>query len=229
MTSEIPSILPKDGRIKELEPVSRRRHHALIETSSRETLPLPVTGIVLCGGKSSRMGRQKAFLPYAGKTFIEHRFQSMKNLFAEVFLVTNHPDSYSHLSIDVVRDIIPDRGPLVGILSGLLVSQFDHAFVIACDMPLVDNKLMRQMASRRWGTDVLVLAHPDGVEPLLGIYSKRCIQPLEEAVFAGIRNAATFLGGVNARTYRLPESDSQQGKLPAYFNVDTPQDYSALF
>jgi molybdenum cofactor guanylyltransferase len=109
----------------------------------------------------------------------------MSELFSEVVLVANDPESYSQLSVDVVKDIIPNRGPLVGILSALLVSQYDHVFIIACDMPLVDNKLMRSMAQQRHDTDVLVLAHEEGIEPLLGIYSKRCIQPLEESIFAG--------------------------------------------
>lgn len=227
MTNGVLSTSLRCERVKALEPP--RRHNALVETVSRETLPLPLTGIVLCGGKSTRMGRPKAFLPFGGKTMIEHRYQAMRELFAEVFLVANEPELYDHLSVDVVKDIIPNRGPLVGILSGLLVCQFEHVFVIACDMPLVDNRLMRQMASQRQGTDVLVLAHSGGIEPLIGVYSRRCIQPLEEAVFAGTRKAAEFLAGVNARTYRLPENYVRPGGLPPYFNVDTPQDYCALF
>ena len=203
-----------------------RQHADLVETMSRETLPLPMTGIILCGGKSSRMGRPKAFLPYGGASFVEHRYKTMKELFSEVFLVANEPDVYSHLSVDVVKDIIPNRGPLVGILSGLLVSSYDHTFVIACDMPLVDNKLIRQMCTQRHGNDVLVLEHDEGLEPLLGIYSKRCIPCLEESIFAGTLKVVDFLTGVQASTYRSPKY--AHGQLPAYFNVNTPQDYSSV-
>jgi molybdopterin-guanine dinucleotide biosynthesis protein A len=204
-----------------------RQHEALRETTTRETLPLPITGAVLCGGRSSRMGRPKAFLPYDGRTIIERRFTQMRELFAEVVLVANDPDAYSHFSVDVVKDIIPNRGPLVGILSALLVSQFEHTFVIACDMPLVDNKLMRAMAQQRHGTDVLVLSHDEGVEPLLGVYSKRCVQPLEESIFAGALKAMDFLNGINAKLFKYEDRPSP-GTLPAYFNVNTPQDYSRL-
>ena len=205
-----------------------RGHESLLETLTRETLPLPVTGAVLCGGRSSRMGRPKQFLPYGGRTIIEHRFAQMKELFAEVVLVANEPDAYSHLSVDVVKDIIPNRGPLVGILSALLVSRFEHTFVIACDMPLVDNKLMRAMAQQRHGTDVLVLSHEGGLEPLLGLYSKRCIQSLEESIFAGSLKATDFLKDINAKLFQYRPSASETNGLPPYFNVNTPQDYSTL-
>src|ERR1700732_3866632 len=88
----------------------------LIESNSREALPLPVTGLVLCGGKSRRMGRPKAFLPYQGTTIVEHVISTMRELFSEIFVVANEPEAYENLGVDVVKDILPYRGPLGGIL-----------------------------------------------------------------------------------------------------------------
>lgn len=200
----------------------------IVESATRETLPLPMTAAVLCGGKSSRMGRAKAFLPYGGKTLIEHRLATIKDLFAEVVMVANEPESYSQLRVNVVKDIIPNRGPLVAILSALLVSQYEHTFVIACDMPLIDNRLIREMCQRRAGTDVLVLSHEDGIEPLLGIYSKRCVESLEQALFDDNLGTHDFLTGINASLFPLDPIRHCRSALPAYFNVDTPQDYSKL-
>lgn len=200
----------------------------VLDRASRESLPLPLTAAILCGGKSSRMGRSKAFLPYEGRTIIEHRFETIKELFAEVVLVANDPESYSQLSVDIVKDIIPNRGPLVGILSALLVAQHEHTFVIACDMPLIDNKLIREMCQHRPGTDVLVLSHEEGIEPLLGIYSKKCIEPLEQAIFEGNLKAQDFLDGIKAELFPFDAKRHGKHGLPAYFNVNTPQDYSKL-
>lgn len=205
-----------------------RTHDHLHESASRETLPLPMTAAILCGGKSSRMGRSKSFLPFAGKTMIEHRFNSLKHLFAQVVIVANDPEAYSQVSTDVVKDIIPNRGPLVGILSALLISEYEHTFVIACDMPLVDNKLIRTMAQERHGTDVLVLSHDEGLEPLCGIYSKRCVEPLEESIFDGTLKAMDFLAQVNAKLFPYADQQGTGESLPPYFNVNTPQDYSEL-
>jgi molybdenum cofactor guanylyltransferase len=205
-----------------------RGHYDLIETRSRETLPLPVTGAILCGGKSLRMGRTKAFLPYGGSTFIETRYADMQELFGEVLLVANDTEAYSHLDVDVVKDIIPNRGPLVGILSALLVSRYAHVFVIACDMPLVTRNLMRDMAAARHDTDVLVLEHGGAIEPLLGIYSRRCIQPLEDSIFTGNGRVMDVLAGMMVSTYTIPPDKSMSGQLPVHFNVNTPADYSKI-
>jgi len=192
--------------------------------SQREALPLPVTGLILCGGRSRRMGRPKAFLPYNGSTMISHILDSVRDVFAEVLLIANEPELFSDLDVDVVKDILPYRGPLGGILSGLLVAQHHHSFVLACDMPFVDKRLLREMSMRRHGSDVLVLMHPSGIEPLLGIYSKSCIKPLEEALFAGEPSLNDFVSGLNAETfyYDMDAADN----FPPYFNIDTPQDYS---
>jgi molybdenum cofactor guanylyltransferase len=188
---------------------------------------LPMTAAILCGGKSERMGRPKAFLPYGGKTLIEHRYDALRRIFAEVMLVANDPDTYSHITDGVVKDIIPHRGPLVGILSALLVAQYDRTFIIACDMPLVEDALIERMVPQSFGTDVLVASHEDGVEPLLGIYSKRCIQPLEESIFEGNLKVTDFLTGISARLYPI-DGIKIGGRLPVHFNVNTPQDYSRL-
>jgi molybdopterin-guanine dinucleotide biosynthesis protein A len=198
----------------------------IIESVTREALPLPVTALVLCGGRSRRMGRPKAFLPYEGKTMIEHVLGIVSDLFNEILLVANEPDLFEDFDVDVVKDILPYRGPLGGILSGLLVSSNPHAFVIACDMPLVPRRLVRDIASRRHGNDVVVLSHLHGVEPLLGIYSKNCIRQLEESLFAGNLSVQDFLSGLKAQTYFYdrPEDDG----LPPFFNINTPQDYSRV-
>lgn len=188
---------------------------------------IPMSAAVLCGGQSRRMGRQKAFLPFAGKTMVEHRFDMMREHFAEAMLVANDPDAYSHITDDVVKDIIPNRGPLVGILSALLVSQHEHTFVIACDMPLINVKLIHDMVAQAEGTDVLVASHEDGVEPLLGIYSKACIKPLEESIFEGNLKVVDFLRDIKAKLFPI-DVDGYGGNLPCHFNVNTPHDYSRL-
>jgi molybdopterin-guanine dinucleotide biosynthesis protein A len=211
----------------------------VIETETRETLPLPVTALVLCGGKSKRMGRPKAFLPYNGTTMVSHILSVVTDMFADTFVVANEPELYEDLDVDVVKDILPYRGPLGGILSGLLVSQHSHAFVIACDMPLIDSKIVRELVRQRHEHDVVVAAHDDGIEPLLGVYSKNCIKPLEESLFNGDLSLKDFLSGLNSATFEIGQSlsgsntgsgsgASSEVGLPPYFNVNTPQDYSRL-
>jgi molybdopterin-guanine dinucleotide biosynthesis protein A len=191
-----------------------------------EPLPIPLTALILCGGRSRRMGRPKAFLPFAGKTIIEHLLSITGQIFDESLLVSNEPDTVSHLEVDVVKDILPYRGPLGGILSGLLVARNEYVFVIACDMPLINRRLLRSMAAQRHDADVVVLSHEDGIEPLLGVYSRACVKPLEESLFAGRLKVQDFLSGLKAKIFEYKDNQSESGELPAYFNVNTPQDYS---
>src|SRR5947207_39916 len=119
MHNESPMLKTKEAVATAHLPGTNRRTPGLMESSTLEPLPLPITGLILCGGKSSRMGRPKAFLPFAGRTIVEHLLDTAQEMFNEVFLVANEPESFCHLSVDVVKDILPYRGPLGGILSGL--------------------------------------------------------------------------------------------------------------
>lgn len=157
---------------------------------------------------------------------VNHVLNQVRDLFAEVFIVANEPDNYEDLGVDVVKDILPYRGPLGGILSGLLVAKHEYTFVIACDMPFVDKRLIREMTAARHGNDVVVLTHDMGVEPLLGLYSKNCIKPLEESLFAGNLSLQEFLSGLKAQPFEYDPNYSTGDDLPAFFNVNTPQDYS---
>lgn len=193
-----------------------------------ETLPLPVTGLILCGGKSKRMGRPKAFLPYEGSTIIGHIVSQIKDLFSEIFIVANEVESFEDLGVDVVKDILPHRGPLGGILSGLMTSSNHYAFVMACDMPLIDVSLIRDVVAQREDNDVVVLSHPQGIEPLFGVYSKNCIKPLEESLFAGNLSVQDFLSGLKAGIFEWEGDRFDAEALPPFFNINTPQDYTQV-
>ena len=92
-------------------------------------------------------------------------------------------------------------------------------------MPFVDKRLIREMTAARHGNDVVVLTHDMGVEPLLGLYSKNCIKPLEESLFAGHLSLQEFLSGLKAQPFEY-DATSNGEDLPAFFNINTPQDYS---
>lgn len=191
--------------------------------------PWPLTALILCGGKSTRMGRPKAFLPYRGTLMINHIINLIRQLFTEVILVTNEPELFDGFAIDIVKDILPHRGPLGGILSGLLIANNDHSFVTACDMPFISREVIEGMVKEHEGNDVLVLKHDQGIEPLIGIYSKKCIKALEESLFVGQTNLNNFVSTLNAEIFFYPVSPTANGtkSLPPYFNIDTPQDYAA--
>lgn len=202
----------------------------LITRESRHNLPkLEMTALILCGGQSKRMGRAKAFLPYAGTTIIGHLVESLEKLFDEVLLVANDPETYLDLGPDVVRDILPHRGPLCGVLSGLLTSKHDKIFVTACDMPLFNQELILAMEKESAGFDITVVAHEERLEPLIGIYSRNIVKELEEALFADQLSLAELIAKhSNAHKFYCKYEERLAPDLPPYFNVNTPSDYSKL-
>lgn len=139
-----------------------------------------ITAIILAGGKSRRMGRDKAFIKIGGKTFIERIIEMLKPLFREIIIVTNEPEKFKGLDVRIVRDIKPNCGPLSGIHSGLVYSKTELNFVVACDMPFLDCESIEFMCSKVNGYGGVLPKVKDRIEPLYAIYSKSLIPLLEE-------------------------------------------------
>src|SRR3989338_5642445 len=104
-----------------------------------------MTAIVLAGGKATRMGgRNKAFLKIGGKTIIENLLDKLNPIFGKILIIANVPAQFnqslvtSYQNTKIISDIIPEKGPLGGIYTGLMTSRAKFNFVIACDMPFID-------------------------------------------------------------------------------------------
>jgi FdhD protein len=124
---------------------------AITTDSPGDAVIAGVTGVILAGGASSRMGSNKALLPYRGGVFVEAIFRQLRRLFPEVLLVTNSPEQYQFLPCRKVPDIFPGHGALAGIHAGLHHSSTDAIFVVACDMPYLNTALVRAVAAHPGG------------------------------------------------------------------------------
>lgn len=134
--------------------------------------------IVLAGGKSSRFGKDKAFIKFKGVPIIERVISTLEPLFDGVIVVTNHPRKYAKLGCQVVSDIYKNSGPLGGIHAGLSASDSMKNFVVACDMPLINPKLVKYLTGIK-GYEAVVPKVRGFPEPLLAVYSKRCLPAIE--------------------------------------------------
>ncbi len=102
-----------------------------------------VTGIILSGGKSSRMGVNKSLLKVGEITIVERMSDLMQSLFREVILITNDPADYKFLNIPIFEDLFKQKGPLAGIHSGLTHSSTEENFIISCDLPFITEKMIK--------------------------------------------------------------------------------------
>ena len=134
-----------------------------------------ITGIILSGGKSTRMGENKSLLKIGNKSIIESVRDLMQSLFPNVILITNNPEEYQFLGLKIFEDIFFSMGPLAGIHSGLTYSSTAKNFVISCDIPLMTAQMISYLVSYK--TDKLItIAKADGfIQQLCGVYDKECI------------------------------------------------------
>jgi molybdopterin-guanine dinucleotide biosynthesis protein A len=142
-----------------------------------------MTGIILSGGKSTRMGGEnKAFLSINGEVVIERVLKLFKELFDETIIVTNSPLEYLDYDVHIVTDIIKGKAALGGIYTGLFYASSEYCFVSACDMPFLDKRFVEYMISRIEGHDIIVPHATDGLQPLHAIYSKKCIPLMKKLI-----------------------------------------------
>lgn len=143
---------------------------------------LKMTAIILAGGKSSRLGYDKAFIKIKGASLIKRQLNTLKKLFKNLIIVTNNPDNYRFKGIKVIPDIIPNRGPLSGIYSGLMASNTLYNFVLACDMPFINSELIKYMIKSKDKFDAVVPKLKKGYETLFAIYSRNCLPIIYETI-----------------------------------------------
>ena len=194
-----------------------------------------MTAIVLAGGKATRMGgRNKAFLKVDGKPIIENLLDKFKGLFGDILIVANDPAPFNQLPITnyqntkIVSDIIPEKGPLGGIYTGLMTSRAKFNFVIACDMPFIDIGLIRYMYERADEYDVVVPKVDDRYEPLFAIYSKKCAQHIKRLIDEGILRVRDFFPKVKVREILREEIACFIVPEKIFINLNKPEDVQRL-
>jgi molybdenum cofactor guanylyltransferase len=142
------------------------------------------TGFVLAGGASSRMGRDKAFLPYRGTTLLEHMAGAVLDAAGNVAIL-GEPARFTHLGYPVFPDKSPGLGPLGGLLTALSITETDWNLVVACDMPGITAPSLRILLKRSdiSTADCVAAASFEGsVEPLCAVYHRRCLPLVARAV-----------------------------------------------
>src|SRR5271169_4482791 len=179
-------------------------------------------GFVLAGGKSSRMGSHKAFLPFKGITLVEHVAAQVHQAAGNVTLV-GHPERYSNFSYPIIPDIYPGRGPLSGIHTALAASQAEWSLIVACDMPGVTAAFLTKMIERaeRGKADAVIPAGPLGLpEPLCAAYSRHAFDGIARALERDIRKVMDGLIGLEIDLWRVP--DARQ-----FHNLNTPAEWTS--
>jgi FdhD protein len=187
-----------------------------------------VTGVILAGGRSSRMGRDKALLPYNGRPLIETVYKTLSGLFREVVVVTNRPEEYSFLPCLKIPDIHVGQGSMAGVHAGLKWSRDERIFVAACDMPHLDKDLIRWLAGISTTAPALVPESGSGFEPLHAFYSKAALPAIEEAITSDRKKIIDLLEHIGAQIVPAAEVACHSPGFSSFVNLNTPEDYTDL-
>ncbi len=186
------------------------------------------TGIILCGGKSVRMGKNKAFLEVGGIPIIQRIFSVFEELFKEILIITNQRELFTDLNAKIYNDLIPDRGALGGLYTGLFYSSFRYSFCVACDMPFLKGSLINFLLNKVEDYDAVVPRTEDGLQPLHALYSKDCLSPIKELIDHGGLKIIDFYEKARVRVIDEVEFRSLDPDRDSFLNVNTPEELFLL-
>ncbi len=141
-----------------------------------------ITGVILAGGKSKRMGENKALLKIGGITIIEHLTLLLKSIFHKVIIITNDPGEYSFLEVDLFPDVYINKGPLAGIHSALIHSSTETNFILSCDIPFITAEVIEEIINYKTAYPITVVKADGFVQQLAGFYNKKLSSKSRRAI-----------------------------------------------
>lgn len=182
-----------------------------------------ITGIILAGGKSRRMGTDKAFLSYKNKPLIAHVIAALEPVTSEIMIISDSP-KYDVFNKTRKQDLIKNAGPLAGLYTGLYHSETPYNLVLGCDTPLVNRTLfdlLFENVSENY--DIIQLASRQSTMPLLALYKKTCMHQCLELLEKGERRLQESVATFSTKTVGLSETQER-----FILNINTPKDLQSL-
>lgn len=187
-----------------------------------------MTGAILAGGQSRRMGFNKAFIKVDGTTIIERAIGVFRKEFDQVYIVANDIQLYESLDVRVYADLIKGAGSIGGIYTALFHSPTDFVFVAACDMPFLDAASIKKITEAAKGDSDAVVPFIGGrFHPLHAAYSRKCMKPMERMIRDGKLRINDLLEGIRVRA--LSEKDFKGLPIEkSVENVNTKEDLTRI-
>jgi molybdopterin-guanine dinucleotide biosynthesis protein A len=189
---------------------------------------LEIGCIVLAGGKGLRLGSDKALETVDNQSLLQRVVTQLSSFSSEIIIVTakgkSLPQFFGNPRFRIVADAYPGRGALVGLATGLAASRARYNLTVACDMPFLNQALLRYMLGLAAGFDLVVPRLGDLVEPLHAVYAKSCLAPIEWALEQRNSRIGAFFERVKVRYVEADEVDRFDPRHLSFFNVNTRAD-----
>lgn len=181
-----------------------------------------LTLIILAGGKSSRMGTDKALLKYQGKTFVQILYNNIKGICSEVIISSNNPEVRVEGS-KTVTDDIQEIGPMGGLYTCLKQSNTDFNLVVSVDTPFVSAKLLTKVYKQSQKYDISIIEHNKKLHPLIGVYHKNVVKILKSEIKSEKYKVIRFLKKTKYQVISVENSYKKE-----LLNINNSEDYKKL-
>lgn len=179
---------------------------------------MDLTAIILAGGKSSRMGEDKGLMLFEAKPMIQHIINLVKPLVKHIIIISNN-NSYQQFGYPVFEDIIKDKGPLAGILTGLQQSTTAKNLILSCDVPFVNEALLELLLTQADDVDVVIPEKENRTHQLIGVYDKSCIAIIKEEL---ANDRLKLKLAINKLNHRIIDANGIDARV--FHNINTKED-----
>jgi molybdopterin-guanine dinucleotide biosynthesis protein A len=179
-----------------------------------------ISAAVMAGGKSKRLGQNKALMQINGSKVVEGVLNTVSPFVQKVKIITNSPEEYDWLDIETAKDIRPGCGPLSGIHSAISLSSSEYVLVVSCDIPLVASKQIEQLVSSCRGHDITIFKHKN-FEPLCAVYRRSCIDALNELIDHNECRIIDLFPTLDVKVLRVDDAE-------IFRSINTKEDYDHI-
>lgn len=181
---------------------------------------------ILSGGKSSRMGTEKGLVELKGKSFISHLIDTVRTLTNDICIIANN-SQYSSFLIDVIPDIIQNKGPLAGIYTGLMNSSSDRNLFLSCDIPLINTETLQFLIEKSENCKgPAIIVHNGKTEPLCGIYRKEQANAIHDLLDKNELSVMHALDNLNTQYVDISKESFYHSEI--FQNINTKQELESL-
>lgn len=201
------------------------RHSELVWDASPLPEPMKASGVILAGGASRRMGRDKAHLPWRNVTLVQHIVETLRACTDELILVVKDRRMFEGLRVRVVEDLVPDAHALGGLYTGLKVSAHERCFVCTCDAPFLNTKLIKALIRQVDGWDMVIPRTHEGLQPLHAVYKKSVLPAIEEQLHMRQWSLHAVVPKVRAHVIEPEQIERFDPGSRSFVNINTPEDY----
>ncbi|MDH5667392.1 MAG: molybdenum cofactor guanylyltransferase [Nitrospira sp.] len=185
-----------------------------------------VTGILLAGGRSRRMGQDKRFLSVGEESLLNRSQRVLRSVFSRVYIVIAQDSENLDAEVPVLRDIVPGCGSLGGLFTGLKNSETSHVFLASCDMPFLSPKVIQFLVTQKESVDIVIVRNDEGLQSTHALYSRKCLPIIADMIHRGRLRIRDLMNHPDlcVRVIEGKEIESIEPLSQSFMNVNTPAD-----